>query len=166
MKTTLVALFTHNKWANLRLLAACAGLEEAQLKASAPGTYGNIADTLLHLLAAEARYVTLLTGRVLDDPIHERKGFPGLGVLREHAAQSGDALIGVAQDDPYEAILKGSFGERTYKMRAVVPLVQAIHHAGEHRDQVMTILGQLGVEQPDLSGWAYATEMGYDYDAS
>lgn len=166
MKTTLVDLFTHNKWANLRLLEACAGLDEAQLKASAPGTYGNIADTLLHLLAAEERYVTLLTGRVPDEPIHEKQGFPGLDVLREHAAQSGDALIGLAQDDPYEEILKGSFGDRTYEMRAVVPLVQAIHHAGEHRDQVMIILSQLDVAQPDLSGWAYATEMGYDYDES
>lgn len=164
MKNTLVDLFTHHKWANLRLLDACAGLEEAHLEASAPGTYGKIADTLLHLLAAEARYVTLLTGRVPDDPIHERKGFPGLAVLREHAAQSGDALIGVAQNDPYEEILKGSFGDHTYEMRAVVPLVQAIHHAGEHRGQVMTILGQLGVEQPDLSSWAYGMEMGYDYE--
>lgn len=164
MKTTLVDLFTHNKWANLRLLDACAGLDETHLEATAPGTYGKVADTLLHLMAAEERYVILLTGRVPDDPIHERKGFPGLAVLREHAAQSGDALIGLAQDDPYEEILKGSYGGDTYEMRAVVPLVQAIHHASEHRGHVMTILGQLGMEQPDLSGWAYGTEMGYDYD--
>lgn len=163
MHTTLVDLFQHNKWANLQLLEACAGLAEDQWQAAAEGTYGAVVDTLLHLLAAEERYVTLLTGRVPADPIHEKKGFPGFAVLREHARLSGDALIAVAQDDPYDQILKGQFGDEPYEMRAVVPLVQAIHHAAEHRTQIMTILGQIGAPQPDLSGWAYGLEMGYDY---
>jgi uncharacterized damage-inducible protein DinB len=103
MDTTLVELFRHNQWANLRLLAACSDLSEEQLDASAAGTYGHIADTLVHILAAE----------------------------------------------------------EPYSIRAVVPLVQAIHHATEHRTQVLTILSQLGIEPPDLSGWAFGDAMGY-----
>ncbi len=35
-------------------------------------------------------------------------------------------------------------------------LTQAINHATEHRAQIMTILTQLGIEPPDLSGWAFS----------
>jgi len=76
MDTTLVELFRHSLWANLRLLEACSDLTEKQLDAS-------------------------------------------------------------------------------------VPLVQAIHHASEHRTQVLTILSQQGIEPPDLSGWAFGDAMGY-----
>ena len=47
----------YNKWANLQLLDSCARLSEQQLQLASPGTYGSIADTWLHLLAAEQRYI-------------------------------------------------------------------------------------------------------------
>ena len=44
-ETALVTLFRHNLWANLGLIDACATLDEAQLAATAVGTYGTIYDT-------------------------------------------------------------------------------------------------------------------------
>lgn len=38
---------------------------------------------------------------------------------------------------------------------------QSINHATEHRAQIMTILTQLGVEPPELSGWAYFDEQSH-----
>jgi hypothetical protein len=73
MKPTLVELFHHNKWSNLRLLDACAQLNDEQLDASTKGTYGTIRDTLLHLFAAEERYVDLLTAVPSSSPLQSVK---------------------------------------------------------------------------------------------
>lgn len=161
MDTTLVELFRHNYWANLRLLEACSVLSEEQLDASAAGTYGRISDTLVHILATEERYVTQLTGNAPERPLRESAGFPGFEEMEARAEHSGEALIKIAERDPFAEVLHGSYQEEPYSIRAVVPLVQAIHHATEHRTQVLTILSQHGIEPPDLSGWAFGDEMGY-----
>ena len=158
MDTTLVELFKHNLWANLRLLDACAKLTPEQLEAKAEGTYGRIQNTLVHLLAAEEHYVALLTGVKPERPLRSSDAFPGIQSLRQHATISGEALIKIAQEDPHEKTLKVTYEGEDHDLRAVVPLVQAIHHANEHRTHVVTILSQLGEEPPDISVWAYDDE--------
>ena len=53
MTTGLPDFFTYNRWANLRLLDACAHLSDAHLDATTKGTFGSVRETLMHLLAAE-----------------------------------------------------------------------------------------------------------------
>ena len=50
MVSLLVTLCEHNTGANLRLLDFCAGLSDEQLDASAPGTFGRVRDTLVHIV--------------------------------------------------------------------------------------------------------------------
>src|SRR5215216_1937293 len=107
MNELLAQFYRHNRWANLRLLDLCAGLSEAQWQASAPGTYGTVRDTLVHLLAAEQRYVTLLAGEAPPQLVHEREPFPGLDGLRAGAAWSGDALIRAAAETEPDRMLRG-----------------------------------------------------------
>ena len=45
-----------------------------------------------------------------------------------------------------------------YRLASLV--MQAINHSTEHRTQVSTILTQLGLEPPDMSGWEYMVETG------
>jgi len=161
VETSLVELFKHNLWANLRLLDACAELTPEQLEATIEGTYGRIQDTFVHLLAAEGRYVELLTGVKRGRPLSERNPFPGLDELRHSAQASGEALIEIAANDPYTDTLKANFQGEEHNLRAVVPLLQAIHHAHDHRTHISTILSQIGVEPPDLSLWTYGDQMGY-----
>ena len=159
MPTALVELYKHNLWANLRLLDLCAGLNDEQLDAAAPGTYGRVRDTLVHIFAAEERYVKLFTGSQPEHPLRESEGFPGIEELRERARRSGEALIEVAGRFRSSRILRGKWrsGE-PYTLRAVVPMVQAINHATEHRAHIVTVLSQHGVQPPDLDGWAYGVE--------
>lgn len=158
MDTTLVALYRHNLWANLRLLDACADLDEETLGAGVAGTYGSVQETLVHILWNEENYVGLLTG---DRPetslrdLFQAEGFPGFDELRRRARRSGEALIELAGDDPHARELQGSFQGRPYTMSASIPLMQAIHHAHDHRSQIATALTQQGVEPPDLSAWTY-----------
>ena len=152
-------LYKHNLWANLRLLDVCARLDEAQLDAGLPGTYGSIRDTLIHLLSAEARYVALLSDRQPDQRFNERAGFPGWQELRERARQSGEALIAIAEDFDGARVLRGTRRGEAFAIPAVVPMVQAINHATEHRTHVTTILTQQGVEPPVLDAWQYGEEV-------
>ena len=39
-------------------------------------------------------------------------------------------------------------------------IIQAVTHSCEHRTQVATIITQLGLEPPDMSGWAYMEATG------
>ncbi len=160
--THLTSMFRHNLWANLRLVDACATLDDEQLATVVPGTYGAARDTLLHLAAAESRYVLAMRGVSADEftpestPVSEARGFPGVGPLRAAIEASGLAFIEFARSTPDGAVLRGRRGGETYEMRASVVLVQAINHATEHRAQVMAAMTQAGVEPPVLDAWTWA----------
>src|SRR5690348_1862621 len=94
MSDFLVQALRYNRWANLQLLDVCAKLSDEQLQLSSPGTYGTIASTWLHLVAAEQRYLRRLVG--FEPQISESDAFPGVGMLTEQAAASGDRLIEAA----------------------------------------------------------------------
>src|SRR5262249_4429358 len=84
----------YNTWATMQLLDACSPLSEEQLALTVPGAYGNIADTFVHLLAAEQRYIRRLAG--VPTVMSEKDGFPGLDVLKGHAERNGEALLAAA----------------------------------------------------------------------
>lgn len=86
----LVEFFNHNTWANLRLLAACAALTEAQLDVVLPGTYGSIRNTLVHLIGAEERYLRLL-GHPADDILTHGAAYPGLADLERRVRRRHDS---------------------------------------------------------------------------
>lgn len=164
---TLTELFRHNLWANLRLLDACAGLTEEQLDATAPGTYGRIRDTLLHILACEEIYVNLLAGREPVYTLSAAGGFPSFDELRQRARRSGEELIRLAAQIEPTQVFRGtwltkprSWKDRPYSIQAAIPLIQAINHGAEHRSHVATALSQIGIRPPALDAWGYGLEQG------
>jgi uncharacterized damage-inducible protein DinB len=160
MPKPIVEIYKHNLWANLLLLDACAPLDAAGLQKRVAGTYGSIAETLVHVLAAEERYVTQISALGAPRaPLHESKPFPAMAMLRTRAERSGKALIDFAEHARPAQTLRGNYG-RPYVMSAAAPLVQGVNHATEHRTQIATAVSQLGVEPPQLDGWAYATASG------
>jgi len=138
------------------LLDACAVLDEAALDAGAPGAYGSVRDTLVHLCAAEERYVAALTGRAPEYPLREADAFPGFDTLRERAQASGTALIAIAEDVRDGQPVRGTYRGEPFEMSAAVFLLQAVNHATEHRTNVTTILAAGRTEPPVLDGWAFA----------
>lgn len=153
MASILVKLFEHNCWANLRAVEACAGLTDARLDASVPGTAGSIRHTLMHIAGAEQRYVMRLSGR--QPTYNARDGWPGAEQLRQTLDQSGRALIGLAEHVNPDEILQDEYQGHPYALPVATIYVQAINHATEHRAQIATILTQQDVEPPDFSGWAW-----------
>jgi uncharacterized damage-inducible protein DinB len=152
-------LFEHNNWANHKLIKACSGLSDEKLDAQpASAAYGNIRQTMIHLVSAQVGYLKLLTR-----PVEERRqaridlDFSGLS---QAAAASGEGLLklacGEGQQLP-ETRIETTSG---YWVDPWVVLVQSINHADEHREQVCSQLSALDLEPPALDGWTYGEASG------
>ncbi len=153
MTSLLVRMFEHNRWANLRAIAASADLTDARLDMTVAGTAGSVRETLMHIAGAEQRYVMRLSGR--QPTYGEQDGWLGVDCLGQALAESGQCLIDLAATADPDAVLEGEDQGRRTKMPVAIVYVQAINHATEHRSQIATILSQQGVEPPDFSGWAW-----------
>jgi uncharacterized damage-inducible protein DinB len=156
--TLLVEAFRYNRWANLHLLDVCSKLPEKRLDLTAPGTYGTIAATFHHLVNAERRYIWRLNGARGRFSVRHR--FPGLAVLSEQSARSGDELIEVAKRIKGDDAVVTTFGRRRFKVQLWVILLQALHHGNDHRTHVCTILGRHGIPYGELDVWAYGELVG------
>jgi uncharacterized damage-inducible protein DinB len=149
----------YNRWANLHLMDACLDLTPDQLASSAPGTYGSIYDTLVHIVQAEARYYKRLSGVQLAPPF-SWEAAPSLSEIRPYAERVGSALVEAAEQmrstdsfprDWHEPEWEG----QSNRYKAVSMLIQAVNHGVEHRTNITTILAQQGIRPPDLDGWEY-----------
>ena len=148
-------LYKHHLWANLSLLDVCEHLPDKGLDAGATGTYGAIRDTLVHLFAAEGRYLAGMTGRgEVPDALKEGT-FPGITQLKEHARVSGEELIALAQKAISNDVIKVERGGQRYEIPISIFFAQAINHGTEHRAHVCTTLTQQGVQPPNLDVWQY-----------
>jgi|SRR5712692_2268429 len=150
--------FRYHRWANLHLLGVCAKLTDEQLQLTAPGTYGTIAATFLHLLGAEQRYLRRMGGD--EAQISERSEFPGIAILAEQAARSGDQLIEAAGRIKPDEAIEAKFQEERVKLHLGVVLIQALHHGNDHRTHICTILGHHGMKYGDMDVWAYGDAIG------
>jgi uncharacterized damage-inducible protein DinB len=156
----LVEAFRYNKWANLHLLDVCAKLSEEQLQLTAPGTYGTIAATLLHLLSAEQRYLRRLTPGTKPDINENDATPPSRTKLREHAVRSGDMLIEAAGRITPDDTIDEERDGRVLRLHLGIVLVQAMHHGNDHRTHICTILGAHDVPYGDMDVWAYGEATG------
>lgn len=159
MNENLLDPFRHNAWATKELLRICRGLDEQQLQATVPGTYGTILPTLHHIVASEDYYRMLLTGeprkwRSGDEPSSleelERRADEMAAFWEELLAQPFDPERIVTEEDE----------EGRYEIRAGMVIAQVLNHGTDHRTQVLTILTTLGVEHTDLDGWDYGEATG------
>jgi uncharacterized damage-inducible protein DinB len=157
--SVLGALFRHNAWASLKLLNFCAGLSDELLDATAVGTYGSIRDTLLHVIRAEVSYVTRVNGKLPKNPPPKDR-FPGFEALADVVRWAGDEMLQLALSARASTIVTDRWPEGTEQYKLTDLMVQAVTHSTEHRTQVSTIITQLGLEPPDMSGWQWMDERG------
>jgi uncharacterized damage-inducible protein DinB len=156
---TITTLFSHNLWANLRLLELCAGLTIEQLETAVQGAYGSIHATLEHIVSSEQSYFSRIsTGKRYVRP--DDSPPMTFEEMIESARRTGAGLIDWAPKvEPGDAVeIKWEDGTLRDVPKAIL-LTQAINHATEHRDQVMTMLTQLGIQPPELDSWSYFDQL-------
>jgi uncharacterized damage-inducible protein DinB len=156
----LIEAFHYNKWANLHLLGVCAELSDEQLQLTAPGTYGTIAATFLHLFSAEQRYLRRLTPSTTPDINEHDATEPSIAKLRERAARSGDMLIEAAGRITADDAIQEERDGQVTRLHLGVVLVQAMHHGNDHRTHICTILGAHDIPYGDMDVWAYGEATG------
>ncbi len=140
------------------LLDVCAKLTDEQLEWTAPGTYGTIASTFQHLIAAEQRYLRRLDGG--EPATNERDEFFGIAKLRELANSGGDRLIEAAGKIKPDDTVDTKFDDERVKLHLGVVIIQALHHGNDHRTHVCTILGHHDIPYGDMDVWAYGDATG------
>ena len=146
-------LFHHHAWATQALIDHCAGLPPEALQATVPGTAGTIQHTLGHLVAADGRYLALLTGAT---PAVQESVPPPLDELRARFAQQArrwEAVLDRLDELDVTIPARGDRPETPHARNLL--LLQALHHGNDHRTHVCTILGAQGLPLADVSGWAY-----------
>jgi len=147
-------LFRHHAWATLGLIDHCEGLPGERLQETVPGTAGPILATLVHLLAADQRYLHHMDGQAAVPRIHESEPATLVELRAAMRAQAvrWDAVVGRA-DELDVTVPRRQEPDIPHAQNLL--FLQAIHHGNDHRTHVCTILGALDLDVPDLSGWAY-----------
>jgi uncharacterized damage-inducible protein DinB len=157
--SVLTTLFAHNTWANLKLLDFCEHLSAEQLGVTAIGGFGSIRDTLHHIVGAEVSYVERVNGKLPERPLSPDQ-FPPFAVLKDAMRWAGDELLQLALSARTDTIVRQRPPRQLFEYKLASLMVQALSHSTEHRTQISTIITQLGMEPPDMSGWRYMEEIG------
>lgn len=157
----LETLFHHHVWANLQLLELCRTLTEEQLQTSIVGVYGNLGDTLQHLVTAERSYFSRIsTGQRFQAPANE--GTLTFAQMAEILRHTGEGFIEwapkVQATDTVEVQWDNNGIQGSVQVPKTVILTQVINHATEHRAQIMAMLTKLGIQPPEMGGWNYFEE--------
>jgi uncharacterized damage-inducible protein DinB len=149
---SLSRLHAYNTWASARVFATCQALDQAQLEAGAPGTYGTIEDTLRHMVGVEHAYSLMLRDLPRDDEAAQDAFYArDLTWHAAHAAELGVVYqdILAAADAAYlDAPLHVPWFDFALTRRD--GLLQVLTHSAQHRAQVFSVLGEHGIETPDL----------------
>ena len=148
-------IFGHHAWATFTLLDYCERLPPDQLRGTAPGTYGSILDTFVHLVAADQRYLVAFTGEPPAAPLREGDT-PTLAELRprfEASVRLWEGLLDRVGE--LDVTLRGRGGEPDVPHAQNLLMLQAIHHGNDHRTHICSVLSVLGLEAPEVDGWHY-----------
>jgi uncharacterized damage-inducible protein DinB len=151
---TLRAMAYNNAWANHRLLAACAGLTQAEFEAPRTGFFPSIQATLNHILIIDRFYVDALEGGTLGpaawaDPIP----CPTVSDLRPAQAAIDRRLIAWCEaldETGPDRIIRVHRGTRVQTERADRLLLHLFQHQIHHRGQAHAMLSGTAVPPPQL----------------
>ena len=148
-------LFQHMAWANQQLIGGLLQLPDEALAAFVANPQWDVATILHHIVSAADWYVYRLTGRPATEFSKARR-MPEVTPYLElaarfdeelrHAAQAPDGMLEYLRD-----------GQPQVWPRSTI-LSQSIHHATEHRAQLVAALearGFNGINLDDMDVWSF-----------
>lgn len=150
-------MFDHHIWATLALIDVLEDLPAERLDAEIPGTYGSMVATLTHLVEADSRYLLRLNSTTSPPPPEDHPPRPPAALRTEiqgNAAQWGQALERL-EAGTLDTTIDAKEGYPRTEYAEGLLLVQAVHHGNDHRTQICSTLGALGLEVPELDVWEF-----------
>jgi uncharacterized damage-inducible protein DinB len=152
-KTELELLFSYNRWANSRILAACQGIDQTQFKAPVECSFGSLVGTLAHTLGTETIWRERMQG-LSPRKIASADDFTSMEELasrwRDEEETMRAFLSGLKEDDLDRKVrftrLKGDSEEATLWKA----LLHVILHGMQFRSEAGMILSRWGRSPGDL----------------
>ena len=153
-RQTLTALAYNNAWANHRLLAACAGLSQAEFEAKRVSFFPTLQATLNHILIVDRFYVDALEGGTLGPAAWANEiPCPTLAELQPAQAEIDRRLIAWCEaldEAGPDRIIEVHRGTRIQRERADRLLLHLFEHQIHHRGQAHAMLSGSRVAPPQL----------------
>jgi len=163
MKPHFLTFARYNRWANRRLYAAVAELDDAQYREDRGAFFGSLRGTLNHLLVGDRVWFNRFTGEgampaSLDAILHD--GFAELRAARE---AEDERIIGFVTNMD-ETRLDRPFAYRSMdgtpmELPLASLLAHVFNHQTHHRGQAHTLLTQFGRKAPPLDLVYFLREM-------
>jgi uncharacterized damage-inducible protein DinB len=151
-------LLGHMAWANQKLIAALADLPNEALSAFATDPEWKVAEILRHFMSSADWYGWRVTGEDhIDFPAPTQ--ISELSLYAELAATFDDRLLRASREPD---LVFQSPGYDRLRARSTI-ISQAVHHATEHRAQIVSALEAQGFKSISLDGfdlWEYCNEVG------
>ncbi len=141
----------YNRWMNHKLYTVCETVSDEQRKRDMGAFFRSIHGTLNHLLLGERLWMGRFTGtefpvESLDQELYGE--FDALWQARTDTDEAICAWIDSLEETDLDRIIafKAVVTQRTHRFRLVDALLHFFHHQTHHRDQVTTLLSQLGLD--------------------
>lgn len=153
--TYLRSMARNNRWANHRLLAACAALTQAELDMRRTSFFPSLTATLNHILIIDRFYVDALEGGSLGPAAFANQiPCPSLGELAVEQAKMDGRLIAVCDaltPPALAADTRVARGDGRWQVeRADRLLLHLFQHDIHHRGQAHAMLAGTAVKPPQL----------------
>lgn len=148
-------LLRHMAWANQRVFGAVSSLPDESLNSYVTNPEWTVAEILWHIVAGADSYTARLTG-TNKSAIQKPSQISDVTVLAEGLKNLDSRLleVGRLEDEP---MTKEIDGKQVTHMRSTI-ISQVIHHATEHRAQLIGALEFRGfnpINLDDIDLWAF-----------
>jgi uncharacterized damage-inducible protein DinB len=150
-------LFRYHNWATLQLIEYCLSQSPAILDQVVIGTDRSILHTLTHVVGTEQWYLELLTGEPAAEPIQRGEVLELTDLQQRFQKHERRWQAIFEQIGQLQVMLPASEWRPAIVQGQDLLVVQAIQHGIDHRTQICTTLGKLGLEPPIIDGWFYWT---------
>ncbi len=158
----LAEIFRYNRWATARVVEACHALTDEQLDAPMRGAdTRSIRIQLLHLVGGQQTFALRTQGRQHEGELSAASPWPGFDRLADLAAASSDDLVRIAEGLERDAEIVLPWQAARPRFPRSFFLAHAAEHGTEHRTNIAAALAGMGLQPPNLDGWAFAEAMGY-----
>jgi uncharacterized damage-inducible protein DinB len=148
------AMAHNNRWANHRLLTACAALSEVEFTAPRIGFFPSLAATLNHILVVDRFYVDAMEGGRLGPAAwSDPEPCKTVAALREAQAAVDRRLITITAAltaDGLAQIVELHRGTHVQRERMDRVLLHLFQHQVHHRGQAHAMLSGTSVRPPQL----------------
>ena len=147
-------LAAYNRWSNVRLYDACAGLGDAARKQDRGAYFSSIHNTLNHILVGDRAWLDRVEGIDTGPVTLDAVLFDDFDALRQARAAEDDridrVLMGLDETRMAGDLSYRNVAGESHRTPLRLVLTHLFNHQTHHRGQVHGMLSQAGMPPPEL----------------